>query len=86
MTSRIGPREIEVDDKPIPPVRTISVFVPDADGNTVLCTATIIENRQKLARLDIAPQDGPYAVGDYVHYGWLPDSEFQVVKSGRGQF
>ena len=84
--SRIGPREADGDDKPIPPVRTISVFVPDADGNTVLCSATIIDRSEKLARLDIAPQDGPHTVGDHIHYGWLPGNEFPTVKSGRGQF
>ena len=84
--SRIGPREIHVDNKPIPPIRTISVFVPDVDGNRVLCTATMINRHQRLVRLNLAPQDGLYTVGDYIHYGWLPDCEFPVVKSGRGQF
>jgi len=86
MKSRIDPREVEVDDKSIPPVRTISVFVPDADRNRVLCSATILDSPEKLAGLDIAPQDGSHTVGDHIHYGWLPGSEFPVVKSGRGQF
>lgn len=59
MKSRIDPREVEVDDRPIPPVRTISVFVPDADGTPVFCSATITRRPENVARLDTAPQDGP---------------------------
>jgi len=86
MMSRIGPREIHVDNEPVPPIRTISVIVLDADGIYVLCTATMINSGERLVRLNSAPQDGLYTVGDYVHYGWLPDCEFAVVKFGRGQF
>ena len=69
MMSRNGPREVEVDNRPIPAERTVSVFVSDADGNPVFCSATITRRPENVARLDTAPQDGPYIVGDHIHYG-----------------
>ncbi len=86
MKGYIGPREVLVDDVPIPPITTISVLVPDATGNRELCTATMVNRDQRLVRLKTAPRDSHYAVGDYIQYGWMPDCDFPILKFGRGHF
>ena len=81
----VGPTEILSDGTPIPPVRRISLFVPDTNGHPILCTAVVRDGRQKFAHIEIGPSEGPYRVGDIIEYAWLPGSEFPVVKAGRGR-
>ena len=84
--SYVGPTQHLPDGTPIPPIRRISVYVPDADGLSILCSAVVWDLREKLAQIEIGPLDGPYQIGDFIEYAWLSSSEFPVVKAGRGQF
>ena len=82
----LGPRDVLVDDIDIPPRRTMTILVRNADGEHEFCDATIIELDHKLVCLINAPRDGVYATGDYIYYDWMPGCGFAILKSGRGQF
>ena len=84
--SYVGPTDHLPDGTPIPPIRRISLYVPDSDGHSIRCIAVVRDHRQKLAQIEIGPSDGPFRVGDFVEYTYPPDSEIPVVKAGRGQF